>query len=132
VAFQDEQQFDTEVRAVCDVAVQRIGELRKFLPNVRAAARALNVQRTTALGWPSYHAGVAAGLAGDAKTAHSRFMRVVGGTSTSSWEEELIRHARDLSELLDDHPAFVERVTNTIVQARALLNLEPAPGLVVA
>lgn len=130
VAYQDEHQFDDAVRAVCHVAARRVAELRDLFTDVPSTAQALNAHATTDQGWPSYHAGVAAGLSGDAATARSRLLHVAHGPPTSPWQEELVRDARDLSELLDDHPAFVERVTNTVVQARALLRLEPAPGLV--
>jgi hypothetical protein len=130
VAYRDEHQFDEAVRAVCQVAAQRVAELRELLMDMRSTARALNVHATTDdQGWPSYHAGVAAGLAGDAATARSRLTHVAAGQPTSPWQEELIRQARDLSELLDDHPAFLDRITSTVVQARALLKLEPALGL---
>jgi hypothetical protein len=54
---------------------------------------------------------------------------VAAGQPTTSWHEELIAEARELSELLDDHPAFLDRISATVVQARDQLRLEPALGM---
>ena len=132
VAYRDERQFDHEVRAVCHVAAQRVVELRKNFTDLRSTARTLNEHATTDQSWPSYHAGVAAGLAGDTATAQRLLTSVAIGQATSSWQAELIAHARDLSELLGDRSAFVARITSIVVRARALLKLEPAlpsPGI---
>jgi hypothetical protein len=129
VAYRDERQFDDEVRPVCQVAAQRVVELRQTFTDLHSTARTLNEDATTDQGWPSYHAGVAAGLVGDMATARQRLTSVSFGQATSPWQEELIAEARDLSELLGDHSAFVVRITRTVVQARALLKLEPAQPL---
>src|SRR5262249_45883212 len=124
VVYDDENQFASATRGVATVAAQRVTELRELFTDVRSTAQALQKHAMTDdQGWPSYHAGVAAGLAGDAATARTRLSNVAAGQPTTPWEEELIAQARDLSELLDDHPAFMDRITNTVVQTRARLKL---------
>jgi hypothetical protein len=130
VAYEDENQFASAAHGVAKVAAQRATGLRKLFTDVRSTAQALQEHAMTDdQGWPSYHAGVAAGLAGDAATARTRLSNVAVGQPTTPWEEELIAQARDLSELLDDHRAFADRITNTVVQARTRLKLEPAIDL---
>ena len=129
VAYQDERQFDDAVRALCQVAGQRVGELRELFRDMRSTAEELNVHVTADGGWSSYHAGIAAGLAGDTAAAHHQLTSVAAAEPTTSWQKDQIHQARELSELLDDHPTFLARITSTVVTARALLKLEPVVAL---
>jgi hypothetical protein len=130
VAYEDEDQFASATHGVAVAAAQRVTELRELFTDVRSTAQTLNEHATTDdQGWPSYHAGVASGLAGDSAKARSRLSSVVSGQPVTTWQEELIAQARDLLELLDDHLAYVDRITSTMIQARARLKLEPTIDL---
>jgi hypothetical protein len=112
------RQFEVAAQDVTQAAARRVSELREAFADIPSTARALHAYAPTDRGWHSLHAGVAAGLARDLVVARSRLAQVAG-------QEELVRTARDLSALLDDHQAFVTRIDNTVAQARALLTLSP-------
>ena len=88
--------------------------------------RTLGPRTTDDQGWPAYHAGISAGLAGDVQTARTRLTQVATATATSPWQVELARRAQDLCGLVVDQPAFRDHIRAVVVEARALLKVDPS------
>ncbi len=124
--YRDDDQFGNDIRAVCAVAAQRVGQLRERFAGVDAVARHLGSGTADDdQGWPAYHAGIAAGLTGDVPTARPRLGQVAASESTSPWQVDLARRARDLYELVVDQPAFRDHIRAIVVETRTLLKLAP-------
>src|SRR2546430_15117016 len=83
LAYRTDEQFASEIRGVCAVAVQRGNQLRERFVDIDAVARHLNANTADDdRCWRAYHAGIAAGLAGDIPTAQARLARVAAGHAT--------------------------------------------------
>lgn len=73
--------------------------------------------------WPLYHAGVAAGLAGETDAARRVFAQLAGKTARPGWETELQRAGAALAPTIDDPAVFRTRVAAIVERTRALQGL---------
>ncbi|MER8783733.1 DUF4304 domain-containing protein [Mesorhizobium sp. M1006] len=121
VPFESPAQFLLAVDQMAKKAVEIDRVHRSMFPSVQATATILvNELQPGAYGeWAAFHAGVAAGLAGDFETARRLF-------------ESAQRHAASQAQLLlgyiDDPIAFRSRVRGFIVAERAYYGLGALPA----
>jgi len=121
-----DEQFADEIRGVCAVAVQRVNQLRERFVDIDAVARHLNANTADDdRCWRAYHAGIAAGLAGDIPTAQARLARVAAGQAISAWEVDRAGRARQLCGLVVDRPSFKDHLRIVVAEARSLFKLDP-------
>ena len=113
--------FAAKARSLAAVAAKRVEALREEVGTLRAASRALT--KDPAPGWPHLHAGIAAGLVGDNKTAARLLGDLARYPATYDWERVLTERASELREMLDDATAFQDSVVKEIVACRAALHL---------
>ncbi|MER8701399.1 MULTISPECIES: DUF4304 domain-containing protein [unclassified Mesorhizobium] len=123
VPFESPAQFLLAVDQMAKKAVEIDRVHRSMFPSVQATATILvNELQPGAYGeWAAFHAGVAAGLAGDFETARRLF-------------ESAQRHAASQAQLLlgyiDDPIAFRSRVRGFIVAERAYYGLGALPAAI--
>lgn len=123
VPFESPAQFLLAVDQMAKKAVEIDRVHRSMFPSVQATATILvNELQPDAYGeWAAFHAGVAAGLAGDFETARRLF-------------ESAQRHAASQAQLLlgyiDDPIAFRSRVRGFIVAERAYYGLGALPAAI--
>jgi hypothetical protein len=113
--------FPAEARSLAAEAAERVAALREEVGTLRAASLALT--QHPAPGWPQFHAGIAAGLAGDLATAARFLDDLARQRATYDWERILIERAGELRELLGDATTFRDQVVNEIMSCRAALHL---------
>lgn len=143
-SFESEQQWRGVVEELVRRAAAEVQRCRELVPDLAAAARECvrteegrlanlrerDGDRQVSAGWPTWHAAVASGLAGDVERAVHYFDHAAQlGLSGSG--EEFWRPAReqavDWSHLVQhDHPAFAEQVRRGTANQRRALRLDEA------
>lgn len=120
-------QFAHDAAFLADLAAMRVRELRTQFATPTAIAHHLSTAPIApqARGWPEYHAGVAAGLAGNTEAAKQWFTQLLARPLSFDWEVERADRARRLHALIDDHEAFVQQITDSVEDCRRSLKLAP-------
>jgi hypothetical protein len=114
-------QWPERCRAVVTLAADHVRGLRADLPDIAAAAKLLS--KNPAPGWPTFHAAVATGLAGDVDRARALATQVLAEDATYDWETSKQAKAAEFGASLGDAPIYRARIVREIQQARALLKL---------
>lgn len=120
--FEDTQQFSTAANILAEAAKGEVLKLRARFPTIQAAASCL-CEKTPRQIWDSYHAGVAAGLIGDAATAKACFEEVCQDDSNFPWVQTLKRRTSELGQLVADNQSFRTEIAAVVVQTREKLKL---------
>lgn len=125
VGFRDEAQFESAARRLAELAGRRVSGLREQFPTLEAIAQHQSAIKLDA-GWPTYHAGVAAGLTGDVARARAAFEVLASEERPDSpdWHHELCRLAVDLRERCADRRAFRAWASEAVAESRKLLKLD--------
>jgi hypothetical protein len=123
--FEGTQQFQAVAAALAERAKDEVTALRKRFPSLRATAEHLRTKKTNKDDiWTHYHAGVAAGLAGDVDGAKVRLQDVMTVPEHDlAWVRELKERSVELLQAADDVPLFRDRVRSIVEAARRLLKL---------
>lgn len=106
-------------------AAEAVGAVEARFDTV--AAIAVQLAAPADARWPLYHAGVAAGLAGDAGAASAFLARLAAKETRSDWERELQATARALVATLPDRAAFRAAVAEIVARTRSLQGLKSQP-----
>jgi hypothetical protein len=109
---------------LASLAADRVREIQAEVRSVEDAARMLTAT-PPAPGWATFHAAVAAGLAGNGAQAATLFERVLPSEPTRDWQRDLQAHAEVLRRQLSDTDAFLRSIADDISRARQALRLAP-------
>jgi hypothetical protein len=129
-AFHDLTDVDAEAQAqaLAVRAAEEVRRLRARFPSLGAVASEL-IHLRKQPGWPRYHAGVAAALTGDYRTATALFEGVATPQADEApWVGELRRWAAHLCGLLQEPVRFHDEMRVVVRDTRALLKLSEWHG----
>jgi hypothetical protein len=127
-AFQSAVQFTPLAESLAARAAQEVQALRqKFssLSDVAGHLTAHVADPEQPQWWPTYHAAVAAGIAGDVTTSKQLFRRIEECSAACDWQRKLQSDSSVLAEQLDRATKFHASVLAVVEQSRALLGLPP-------
>ncbi|MGW7445997.1 hypothetical protein [Kitasatospora sp. NPDC054795] len=130
-AFEDEERFTPLAAGLAHRAADRIVEYRARFADLPSTARHLTAHPARRGNpWDNYHAGIAAGLAGDAATARDRLTRAVQQLSGTDipWMVDAHRSALELRDLAEDTGALHAWAAERISSCRRRLKLGPPPA----
>ena len=142
-SFESEQQWRGVAQEVARRAAAEVQRYRELVPDLAAAARECVQQeerrvadlrqreghRQVPAGWPTWHAAVASGLAGDIELAVHYFDHTAQPSEDDSRDywRPVREQATSWSRLVQqDHPAFVEQVRQRTADQRRALRLADA------
>jgi len=121
--FHDEEKFRHIADDLARKAAKEILRYRSLFPNVRGVSEYYKQNNPTAF-WPSFHAGVACALSGEAEKSQWFFERVIETTEDDrDWVNEARLDARNLSVLAPDREKFQLFIAERVRQTRELLKL---------
>ncbi|MEU1290153.1 hypothetical protein [Kitasatospora sp. NPDC005856] len=129
--FEDEAQFTPLATGLARRGAERITEYRARFVDLPSTARHLTaVPARRGNLWDNYHAGIAAGLTGDADTARDRLTRAVQRLSGTDvpWMVRAHRNALDLRDLAEDTDAVHAWAAERTASCRGKLKLGPPPA----
>ena len=104
-------------RGLAEAAAKRVVDLRQAIPDIAAADQLLRDGHQM-VGWPLFHAAVAAGLAGDTAAARSSMDRLLSQEPTSAWQLAQQSKMADYRSVIDDPDAYRARVVDEILRSR--------------
>lgn len=125
--FQNAAQFTPHVVHMAEVAAREVLIQRtRFSSFDKIYEHLLSQSHRTP--WPKYNGAIAAGLAGEIRTARRLFDEMAAwSTRDYEWEEQLKVHSAALAELLDSPALFRNTVLQQIQKRRRLMQLRPDP-----
>ena len=126
--YRSDEQFAAAASGLADRAAEEARRLAGTFGSLPATADALSDGAETERerpGWRTYHAGVAAGVAGRPEAAAELFRRVC---ENPVYAEILHLPAGRMAELLPDPAAFRREVAGLVERQRAALKLSPLDG----
>lgn len=119
--------WQAKAQRLSELAAERVIELRRELPDIRAAARILRSRAKEDRGWPAFHAVVATGLAGDGESAGELVDAILSRPARYGWEHEMQGKLRELRSLIGDRAGFELRVIEEILRTRDRHKLPKRP-----
>ncbi|MDH6580640.1 hypothetical protein [Kitasatospora sp. MAP5-34] len=130
-SYKDEAQFASLAMDMARLAASRTVEYRGLFTSPTSTAKYLaahSAQRGNA--WDNYHAGVAAGLVGDADTARDRLARATQQFSGTDipWRVQAHQTSLQLRDMADDAEALRSWAAERITSCRQKLKLGPSPA----
>jgi hypothetical protein len=123
ISFESEDQFRRAAESMASIAGREVERLRSLFPSIRAVAAQLADHAEGKPAWPPYHAGVAAGLAGDTRGARSLLSRVAALDSDRDWVRRLAGWSAGLVDALDEPARFHAHVERAVRRTREALRL---------
>jgi hypothetical protein len=143
--FEDEEQWTVAVEDVVARAIEEVHRYRALVPDVASAARACVRQEEARIadimdrdgisrdevsaGWPTWHAAVSSGLAGDVDAAEHYFSRIIRLADDRDFFVPYVERSREWLRLVrDDHPLFVGEVLEGVNLQRSRLKLPLLAG----
>ena len=122
VEFQDTSQFEKAARELSTRALSEVQRYRALFPRPSAVARYYSNHQPAGYAW-AFHAGVAAGLAGDAKGARKFFNHFRSVTDDREFVLRQNEDAAHLSNLVGNAREFRAEVAERVHAARKSLKL---------
>ncbi|WP_374773490.1 hypothetical protein OG756_10935 [Streptomyces sp. NBC_01310] len=124
--FKNEDQFAPLARALARTAADRITTLREQFDGLQHTAEHLAATPARRGNpWDNHHAGIAAGLRGDAPTARDRLTRAAQQLTgwDIPWAIDALRTTLEARDLVDDTKALQNWAAEQITSCRRKLNL---------
>jgi hypothetical protein len=126
--FENVDQFQPTAAHVAKRAGETLLALRSRFANIDSTARVLKDTDRNSI-WYNYHAGIAAGLVGDAETTQARFGLVLKQNPSADWIRELHERVHELLGALRNTAKFRSNVAGIIRRSRGLHKLPEAGPL---
>jgi hypothetical protein len=123
-AYEDTEQFRRVALTLAQKAAHEIVKYRTKFATIAGCATYFAKQRDAA---PSDYmsAGIALGVVGRIHESREWFDADLAVNDNRDWVLEQKQRVRELRDLLDDPPAFLNRVRRSIARTRELLHLSP-------
>jgi hypothetical protein len=128
--FRDVRQFTQAAEELASCAAEEVSVLRNKFGSLSEIASEIARQIAgddRVLGWPLYHAAVAAGLAGDVVASRQLFTRLINEPTATEWQVKLRSGSIALAEILPSTEGFRAAILAIIQESRALHRLSPDP-----
>ena len=121
-SFESPEQFNGVANSLAERAKTEILRLRSRFPTLHETATCLTGMKSPNI-WHRFHAGIAAGLAGDVVTAKNNLAAIASETSEYQWVIDLQSKAAHLGSLSNDVGMFRSTIAKQICHTRTLLRL---------
>ena len=125
VDFENEEQFESEMNSLAELALKRTLELRKKLSDLKTSEKTiLNYKYASDSLWGNYHRAIISGLSSKQKESEKYFDLILKNDYDVSWTKELKNRALGLKTELNNKTEFQKKVESIINKARKAKKLK--------